>query len=95
MEHINEIKSEYISFKIGEQILMRIPNSQMEYVKAHILDIMNDNGDILIIFKYYSPYRKYWFYKIEGIDILDMYNKDEDIINECKKEYYAKKNKKS
>lgn len=94
MEHINNIKSEYLSINVGTSIGLVIPNSGMGYIKAHILDILNDDGYILIVFKYYSPYRKGWFYKIEYLLTLDMYNNDKDYINKCKKEYYANKNRK-
>ena len=93
MKHLRKIKSEHLYFEVNEQIGIIIPNSQMGYVKAHILDIIVDNGIALIVFKYYSPYRKYWFYKIEDIKTIDMYNDDTNYINKCKMEYYANKNK--
>ena len=91
MEHIKEIKSEYLSIKVGTSIGIVIPNSGMGYVKASILDIFNDDDNILIVFKYYSPYRKYWFYRIEDLQTLDMYNNDKDYVNKCKQKYYATK----
>ena len=95
MEHINNIKSEYLSIKIGTPIGLVVPNSGMGYAKAHILDIFNDNDNILIVFKYYSPYCKLWFYRIEDLQTLDIYNNDKTYINKCKQEYYANKNRKS
>jgi hypothetical protein len=72
---MNKVICRNLILEVGKSIRMNIPNSGMSNVRAHILSIFRDNGEIFIIFKYYSPYRKYWFYRIERLTTLELYNK--------------------
>jgi len=46
----------------------------MGNVRAHILSILEDNGETIIVFKYYSKYKKCWFYRAEELSTLEIYN---------------------
>jgi len=72
---MNKVICRNLILEVGKSIRMNIPNSGMSNVRAHILSIFRDNGEIFIIFKYYSPYRKCWFYRIERLTKLELYNK--------------------
>ena len=76
---MNKVISHSLILEVRKTIRMNIPNSVMFNVKAHIISIFRDAGEIFIVFKYYSPYKKYWFYKIERLETLELYNRKEAI----------------
>ena len=71
---ISQANSESLILKIGKSTRMNIPNSYMGNVRAHILSILEDNGETIIVFKYYSKYKECWFYRAEELSTLEIYN---------------------
>jgi hypothetical protein len=54
--------------KIGDKIKMRSPDSMIDFVLSHIVAIIpdpeNKNEDYnMIVYRYWSKYRKRWFWK--------------------------------
>lgn len=75
----------------GLSIHMRIPESQMKKAKCHIIAIVKDPDDDSsemnqIVFRYWSPFKKRWFWKVVSYWILAMYNKWEcEMLNNKEK----------
>ena len=74
MKQLQSIKSEDLEFDVGKSYSIDIPNSEIKHVNAHILNIIDDNKNIIIVFKYYSKYKRHWYYRAEELETLDIYN---------------------
>lgn len=75
------------SLKVGMKMKMRIPESQMGNALCHIEAIIADPANEIdecnmVVYRYWSKFRKRWFWKVHSYWHLAIYNDWECKINE-------------
>jgi len=50
-------------------------NKNGDVMKCHIVGTMNDNGQILVIYKYFGTHKRWWHYVIEEVESFNNYFK--------------------
>jgi len=64
---------------VGDKIKMRVPGSQLGEVLCHVHAVLTDPDsnayeNMIIVFRYWSKYRKKWYWKAIPYWELDIYN---------------------